>query len=216
MTEDKKQFKLSDYKIPDEKFYLRKTLAVAKSMLGCYLRHETEDGIFGGMIVEAEGYLSYDDPGCHAFRGETRRNKAMFGPPGHAYTYFTYGNHWMFNIVTEKEGIGCAVLIRALEPVEGIEQMWERRPKAKKEKDLANGPGKLAAALGIGREQYGADLRKSKLRIYQPDPGSRRQLLRRYGGVVQTTRIGLTVGSELEYRFYLKEHPCVSVRERPV
>jgi len=166
------------------------------------------------MIVEAEGYLSVDDPGCHAFMGMTNRNRAMFGQAGRAYTYFTYGNHWMFNVVTEGEGIGCAVLIRAIEPIEGIDLMWERRQKAKREIDLTNGPGKLAAALRIGREQYGFDLISSQLRIYIPTPGYKSKVLKKYGGYHQTTRIGINDGSELPYRFYLRDHPSVSYKEK--
>ncbi len=166
----------------------------------------------GGMIVEAEAYVMYDDPGCHAHKGKTERNRAMFGPAGHAYTYFTYGNHWMFNVTTESEGCGCAVLIRALEPIEGIDIMLSRRPKAKREVDLTNGPGKLSAAIGIGREQYGADLLDSPLKILGPDPKYRSKIVRRFGGIVQTTRIGLTDGADLPYRFYLADHPSVSRR----
>ena len=175
------------------------------------MRHELPEGDVGGMIVEAEAYR-YDEPGCHAFRGRTNRNRAMFGPAAHAYTYFTYGNHWMFNITTEKEGVGCAVLIRALEPVEGIELMWKRRPKAKREIDLANGPGKLAAAMRIGSDEYGLDLLDSRLIVLVPDSGHRRRLVEKYGGIVQTTRIGLSEGSEYPYRFYLADHPSVSRR----
>jgi len=167
------------------------------------------------MIVEAEGYL-FTEPGCHAFRGKTNRNRAMFGEPGHAYTYFTYGNHWMFNIVTEREGHGCAVLIRAIEPFEGIELMRVRRAKARRDIDLTNGPGKLAAAMGIGRDEYGLDVLSSRLKILIPTPGHRKKIVGQYGGIVQTTRIGLSenCGPDLLNRFYLKEHQYVSVRSR--
>jgi len=206
---------LSRYKTPGPRFFGTDTLSVADKLLGGYISHETPDGIIGGMIVETEGYL-YDEPGCHAFRGETPRNRAMFGPPGHVYTYFTYGCHWMFNIVTGREGEGCAVLIRALEPVEGIELMWTRRPKAKKERDLTNGPGKLAAALRIGREEYGLDVLKSRIKLLVPDTSYRKKIMRGYGGVVVTSRIGLGDGeaSKLPYRYYLAEHPSVSIRAR--
>ncbi len=207
---------LSRYRIPNRKYFLRKTLTVAKAILGSYIVHEPAEGPVGGMVVEAEAYVMYGDPGCHAHRGMTDRNRAMFGPPGHAYTYFTYGNHWMFNIVTEKEGMGCAVLIRALEPIRGIDAMWPRRPKAKREIDLTNGPGKLAAALGIGKEQYGCDLLDSPLSILVPEPKYRTRLVRKYRGIVQTTRIGLgeSAGADLPFRFYLKDHPGVSVRAK--
>lgn len=207
-------FDFKKYKTPDRKYFSRKTLVVAKSLIGAYLRHLTSDGPVGGIIVEAEAYVSYGDPGCHAFNGITPRNKVMFGPPGHVYTYFTYGNHWMFNVVTEKESLGCAVLIRALDPVEGLEIMRERRPKTRKDIDLTNGPGKLCAAMGIGQEQYGLDLLESDLRIYVPDAIFRRNYIKRHGGIVQTMRIGLTGGADLLYRFFLQNHPCVSVRHR--
>lgn len=205
----------SKYRIPSRRYFYRDTLTVAKALLGAYIRHELPEGDVGGMIVEAEGYL-FDEPGCHAYRGKTRRNEAMFGKPGHAYTYFTYGNHWMFNIVTEKKGKGCAVLIRAIEPVEGIERMWDRRPKAKKEVDLTNGPGKLAAALKIGRDEYGLDVLSSRLKVLIPTSGYRNKIIEKYGGIVRTTRIGLgeNSGADLPYRFYLAKHPSVSAGAR--
>lgn len=203
----------AEYKTPTRKYFSRSTLLVAKSLLGSYLLHKTPDGILGGMIVETEAYI-FTEPGCHAFRGVTNRNRAMFGPPGYAYTYFTYGNHWLFNIVTEKEGRGCAVLIRALEPREGIDLMWKTRPKAKREIDLANGPGKLAAAMRIGRGQYGLDLLESELNLSIPGSRLRKKIVDSHGGIVTTTRIGLSMGGDLPNRFYLADHPCVSVRAK--
>lgn len=203
------------YKTPSRRYFQRDTLTVAEDLLGAYVRHESPDGVTGGMIVETEGYL-HTEPGCHAFNGETPRNKVMWGEPGYAYTYFTYGMYWMLNFVTEKPGCGCAVLIRAIEPVEGIELMRKRRPKAKKDVDLTNGPGKLAMAMGIGREQYGLDLLDSTLTVKIPSKSIKKRMLKEYGGVVQATRIGLAVGKgdELEYRFYIKEHPYVSVKAK--
>lgn len=165
------------------------------------------------MIVETEAYM-FTEPGCHAFNGLTNRNRVMFGPPAHAYTYFTYGMYWMFNIVTEKEGRGCCILLRALEPVEGVELMRKLRPKAKKDIDLANGPGKLTQALMIGREQYGLDLLDSELQILTPTQAYRKKILSEYGGVVNATRIGISVAEDLKYRFYLADNPCVSVRDK--
>jgi DNA-3-methyladenine glycosylase len=205
---------LSRFHKPDRAFFKRDVVKVAKDLLCGYIKHATRHGIVGGLIVEDEAYSMYDDPGAHSFRGVTERNKVMFGPPGHAYMYFTYGNHWMFNIVAEKEGIGAAVLVRALQPVEGIAYMWERRPKAKKECDLTSGPGKLAAALNLGKNEYGVDLMDGEFSVLLPEPEYRKKLIREYGGVTVTTRIGLTQGAELPYRFYLTEHPCVSVRKK--
>jgi DNA-3-methyladenine glycosylase len=205
---------LSGHRAPSRRFFNRDVLDLAKALIGAYLRHELPEGVVGGMIVEAEAYSQFNDPGCHAYKGLTNRNRAMFGDPGHAYTYFTYGNHWMFNVVAEKEGHGCAVLIRSVQPVEGIEIMRARRPRAKSDTDLCNGPGKLGQAFGIGREQYSADLTDSKLRILVPSPAHRRAILKKWGGIVQTARIGLGDGADLPYRFYLAEHPSVSVRRR--
>ena len=206
---------LDKFSTPRRKFFLRDTLTVAKSLPGSYLRHKTSRGILGGMIVETEAYI-FSEPGCHAYRGQTNRNRVMFGNPAHAYTYFTYGAHWMLNIVTEKEGRGCCVLIRALEPVEGIELMRKLRPKAKRDIDLANGPGKLTQALMIGKDQYGLDVLDSELIVLIPDKSYRRAILKKFGGITTTTRIGLSVAEDLPYRFYLTNHPCVSVRDKMV
>jgi DNA-3-methyladenine glycosylase len=207
------QIDLENYRIPERKFFNRDTRIVAKSLLGAYLKHETAAGVMGGMIVETEAYL-FSEPGCHAFRGVTNRNRVMFGDPGHTYTYFTYGNHWMLNIVTEKEGRGCCVLLRALEPVEGIEKMRNLRLKAKKDIDLANGPGKLTQALMVGKEQYGLDVLDSELTVLVPEKSYRKNVITAYGGIVTTTRIGISIAEDLDYRFYLANHPCVSVRAK--
>ncbi|MCX6645711.1 MAG: DNA-3-methyladenine glycosylase [bacterium] len=206
---------LKNYRIPARKFFSRDTRTVAKSLLGAYLRHETPVGVLGGMIVETEAYM-FSEPGCHAFNGMTNRNRVMFGHPAHAYTYFTYGAHWMLNIVTEKEGRGCCVLLRALEPIEGIEIMRGLRQKAKKDVDLANGPGKLTQALMIGKGQYGLDVLDSRLIVLVPERSFRRRIVDGYGGIVTTTRIGISVAEDLQYRFYLANHPCVSVHRKTV
>ncbi|MBL8040548.1 MAG: DNA-3-methyladenine glycosylase [Chthonomonas sp.] len=109
-------------------------------------------------IVEVEAYDGIGDPGCHAFRGKTKRNEPLFGPPGTAYVYFTYGNHWMLNIATFEEGRAGAVLFRAAIPESGLEQMRLNRPKAKTDRDLLSGPGKIAAAYQLGGEYNGIDL----------------------------------------------------------
>ncbi len=121
-------------------------------------------------IVETEAY-GPDDPGCHAFRGETPRNRAMFGPPGRAYLYFTYGNHWMLNVTALEPGQGAAVLIRAAEPLVGTDLMRSRRPLATRDRDLLSGPGKLAQAFGLDGSWYGLDLfdPSSPLLVAPPD-----------------------------------------------
>ena len=134
-------------------FYARPTLSVARELLGARLVRILDDVRLAGIITEAEAYIGEEDLACHAKSGKTKRNAVMYGPPGHAYVYFTYGNHWMLNVVTEGEGFPAAVLIRAIEPVEGVEVMHQRR-----EGRDTLGPGKLTKALGIDGLLNGANL----------------------------------------------------------
>src|SRR6185503_12814982 len=145
-------------------FYEPSAEIVAPRLLGHWLVRRTEDGLSGGLIVETEAYLA-DDPACHAFQRETVRNRAMFGPPGHGYVYFIYGNHWCFNAVCRPRGLAEAVLIRAIEPDFGREQMRRRRIGVK-EAQWTNGPGKLCAALDIDRAVDGLDLCDSQSPLY--------------------------------------------------
>ncbi|MBX3728651.1 MAG: DNA-3-methyladenine glycosylase [Candidatus Sumerlaeia bacterium] len=172
--------------------------AAVRGLLGCVLVHESHGVLRAGRIVEAEAYTQ-DDPASHCFRGRTERNRAMFGPAGVAYVYFSYGMHHCMNVVTGREGVGEAVLVRALEPVEGIEAMiaargWEGRPL----RDLCNGPGKVCRAMGIGPGHYGADLLAGgALRL---EPGRRRR-----GETVRLTpRIGISKAVELPRRAVLE------------
>jgi DNA-3-methyladenine glycosylase len=135
-------------------FFLGDARQVAPLLLNKLL---ARDGVVG-RIVEVEAYRGAEDPASHAYRGPTRRNATMFGPPGRLYVYFSYGVHWCANAVCGPEETGHAVLLRALAPVTGLEQMWSRRSGARRERDLCSGPGKLCQALGLTREQDGADL----------------------------------------------------------
>ncbi|MDD4237886.1 MAG: DNA-3-methyladenine glycosylase [Desulfotomaculaceae bacterium] len=181
-------------------FYAGDTVNVARNLLGKILVHETPDGVAAGKIVETEAYIQ-GDPACHASRGMTPRNRVMFGTPGHAYVYFIYGMYYCFNAVTAPAGVGEAVLIRALEPLQGSQLMRARRGRERLG-DLCSGPAKLVQAMGITREHNGADLTNSQLYICigEPVPGK----------FVVTTRIGIKEGAEMPLRFYLEGNPFIS------
>jgi DNA-3-methyladenine glycosylase len=184
-------------------FFTRPVVEVARDLLGCILVHETEDGRTTGMIVEAEAYSS-DDPASHSYRGRTERNAPMFEDPGHAYVYFTYGMHYCLNAVTERPGKAAAVLIRAVQPLEGIELMRARRGGAVRDRDLARGPGRLTQAFGIARAQNRSDLTKPPLMICA---GERLP----YNGARATPRIGLGMLQDGRlWRFAIKDSSWVS------
>jgi DNA-3-methyladenine glycosylase len=167
---------------------------VARDLLGKVLVHRTADGKAGGIIVETEAYLGLDDQASHAHRGITPRSKVMFGPPGHAYVYFIYGMYECVNVVTEPDGKAGAVLIRALEPLIGIELMQARRPGAKRLRDLASGPGKLTLALGITRELNGADFTRGNLIIRDRRGAEPFE-------IAEGPRIGITKCADWPFRF---------------
>src|SRR3954469_25237157 len=147
--------------------YARSVHEVARDLVGMTLRH----GETAGRIVEVESYHQ-EEPASHAFIGPRRRTEVLFGPPGYAYVYRSYGIHALVNVVAEEDGVGAAVLIRAIEPLEGIELMHERR-RVGRDEELTNGPGKLTEALGIGLELNGADLGLGPIRIEPRDPFTR-------------------------------------------
>ncbi|HEY0931354.1 MAG TPA: DNA-3-methyladenine glycosylase [Gemmatimonas sp.] len=136
-------------------FYLRDAALVARDLLGAVLQHDDGTQVVSGRIIETEAYLGPHDPASHSAAGRTARTWHMFGPPGTAYVYFIYGMHWCVNAVTGEDGYGSAVLIRALEPIQGLSAMRLRRPRARRDTALCDGPGKLCAALGITRAQDG-------------------------------------------------------------
>ena len=181
-----------------KKYFNQPTVSLAKSLLGKYLVFKNLKGI----IVETEAYLYRDDPGCHASRGITVRNAPMFEEAGRAYVYLIYGMYHCLNIVSGKKGEGEAVLIRALEPVTGIEIMQKRR-KTKKIENLCNGPGKLTQAFGITRKQNNLSLLSGDFRVYDSKIKPE---------ISTSTRIGLSLGKELPLRFFITGNRFVSNR----
>jgi DNA-3-methyladenine glycosylase len=184
-------------------FYARDPRAVAPDLLNKVLVHGTR----AGRIVEAEAYCGSDDPGAHSYRGMTERNRVMFGPPGGLYVYFTYGMHWCANAVCGDEGVGLAVLLRALAPLHGVEAMRAVRPAAKRDRDLCNGPAKLCQALGLDRRFDGADLVTGDHAVAIYDDGTPPP-----SRPVQSLRIGLSAGAEHPWRWYVPDDPNVSRR----
>jgi DNA-3-methyladenine glycosylase len=183
-------------------FYARPVVDVARDLIGCTVTH----GGSTGVIVETEAYHGVE-PACHAFVGLTTRTRVLFGPPGRAYVYFSYGIHALLNAVCEPEGVGAAVLIRALEPVDGIDHMRARRGVRRVE-DLCSGPGKLTQALGIALDFNGSDLENGPI-VFGPRPAAWRD-----PDVVVGTRIGITKAVELPWRFCAAGNQNVS-RPRP-
>ncbi|HWH33918.1 MAG TPA: DNA-3-methyladenine glycosylase [Acidimicrobiales bacterium] len=186
-------------------FYRRDPREVAPALLHQVL----VAGPCAGLIVETEAYCGSGDPASHAFRGPTRRNATMFGPPGHLYVYFSYGMHWCANAVCGEEGEGVAVLLRGLRPLAGLEQMWARRPAARRERDLCAGPARLCQALGLDRAHDGADLVTGAggVTIVDEGPGPP-------ADVVCTTRVGISVAVDEPWRWYVAGESAVSSRRR--
>ena len=179
-----------------KKFFTQPTIELAKSLLGKYLVFKD----LKAKIVETEAYLYHGDPACHAARGLTPRTAPMFGPAGRTYVYFIYGMHFCLNVVSGKTGEGEAVLIRALEPIQGIEVMKERR-KSNKIENLCNGPGKLCQAFGITKEHNNLCLLSGELQIHNS---------RENPDLRSSKRIGLSSGQDLELRFFINGNNFVS------
>lgn len=184
--------------IPD--FLDKPASQTAPKLLGCRLLHESEQGITSGRIIETEAYEE-NDPASHSYSGRTERNHVMFGPPGLAYVYFTYGMHYCFNIVTGPAGRGEAVLIRSLEPLEGIELMRKRRGR-RELNNLCSGPAKLVQAMGITADHNGQNLSAGRLRLLAAENTD--------FDVVRTTRIGIKKSTDKKLRFYIQNNPYIS------
>jgi DNA-3-methyladenine glycosylase len=191
----------------DASFFDRPTEVVARELLGATLECRTADGVAAGRIVETEAYLGEHDLACHAAAGKTARTAPLYGKPGIAYVYFIYGMYWCFNAVTRGEHEPSAVLVRAVEPVEGIDLMKARRPKARRDADLTNGPGKLCLALGIGREHNWLPLQRPPLVIREG-----REVAD--ADVIVTPRIGITEWAEAPLRYFIRDNPFVSKTPR--
>ena len=192
-------------------FYERDTLTVARELLGKYLVHNSAEGTTIGKIVETEAYIGPHDPASHAYKGRrTKRTEVQFGQGGYAYIYQIYGKNFCFNVVTQKVGMPEVVLVRALEPIAGLELMAKRRGFSKltnkKIKELTNGPSKLCQAMGIDKSLYGADLCGDVLSIAEPNPNHRFD-------VIATPRINIDYAGEAKYynwRFLIKNNKFVS------
>ena len=193
-------------------FYARPTLDVARDLLGKVLRHRTAEGVAAGRIVEVEAYIGENDPACHAAPGPTTRNAPLYGPPGIAYVYLNYGLHYLINAVTEPAGSPAAVLIRALEPIEGLALMRERRSRTKwrqgkpipPDHALCRGPGNLTSALGITLAQNTLPFTRGSLVI--EDRGDR------VTDIVWGPRIGIRVGTEHPWRAIVAGSRAVSAQ----
>ncbi len=186
-------------------FFRRPAPVVARDLLGKRLVRVLQGERLGGAIVECEAYQGSADRASHAFRGKTRRNEVMFGEAGHAYVYFTYGNHWMLNLTVEPSGVPAAVLLRAVQPLEGVETMRKRRG-VEREVDIASGPGKLAKALGVTGSLNGEDVVRSSELFVEDGRGP--------SEVGRSTRVGISFGDPNDWRFFVKGSPFVS-RGRP-
>jgi DNA-3-methyladenine glycosylase len=212
-------------------FFAGSSLQVAPRLLGCVLEHQTPGGLVAVELTEVEAYEGSADPASHSYRGRTARNGVMFGPPGHAYVYFTYGMHFCVNLVCLPEGTASAVLLRAGRVIEGAPLAAARRlagrPAARVPgRDLARGPARLCQALGIDRAQDGADVcdPASPLRVRAaaaagagpaagpgPAPASRRGLAPRAGAISRGPRVGVSSAADRAWRFWLTGDPTVSV-----
>jgi len=199
---------LQSFKKLKRSFYKRDVITIAKELLGKILVKKDDRLLLAGKIVEVEAYDGSVDKAAHTFTGKTKRNEIMFNEGGYFYVYFTYGNHFCCNVVTGKKNEGTAVLIRAIEPLEGIEIMvmnrFGKKSVTEKEKtNLTNGPGKICKALNITKEHYGVDLTGDNVFILNRPKLRNEQ-------IIVTKRIGIKKSVDLPWRFYIKDNPYVS------
>ena len=183
----------------------RPAVQLAPRLLGAVLVSSLGDATVAVRLTEVEAYEGLDDPASHAYRGPTLRTAVMFGPPGHLYCYFSYGMHWCANIVCDVDGRASAVLLRAGEVIEGVEAAFARRPAARRERDLARGPARLAGCLGLNGVANGADLCDATSAVQLQD-----MPLRRPRGVEHGPRVGISAAAERPWRFWLSGDPSVS------
>jgi DNA-3-methyladenine glycosylase len=189
----------------DRDWLARPPLEVAPELLGCVIVRVSDAGVVAVRLTEVEAYQGADDPGSHAYRGQTARNAVMFGPAGHLYVYFTYGMHWCANVVCSADGQPGAVLLRAGEVVDGVGLARQRRPSARADRELARGPARLAAALGLGRDDNGTDVCRPDARVRLIGGGARPA-----SKISSGPRVGLANGADRHWRFWLDGEPSVS------
>jgi DNA-3-methyladenine glycosylase len=190
-------------------FYNRDPALVARELIGMHLVVREHDGVaLRARIVETEAYLGPHDPACHAVAGRTPRTEHLHGPPGMAYVYRIYGMHWCLNAVTLPDGIGSAVLLRAVEPLDGLPRLQRRRAAARRERDLTNGPGKLCAAYGITGAIDGTSLQRGPVRIVQGTAVDD-------AAVLVSPRIGITRAADWPLRFFVAGSRFVSSTPKP-
>lgn len=191
-----------------ESFYYRPTLEVLEDLIGKILVRKSREGLTSGVIVEAEAYRGEDDPASFAFQGKTKRSERLYGPPGWSFVYLTYGKHYLINVVTEKEGFPAAVLIRAVEPLEGIPLM-KRRRNTEKLLNLCSGPGKLCQAFGIDHALNGASLFSSQSSLFIKERETRKKGKEE---LVWMPRVGIREGRDRLWRACIKGSSFISIR----
>lgn len=195
---------MRDYVPIKRSFFLQNTIIVAKELLGkIIVKKIGKNALLTGKIVETEAYIGEHDPACHAYQKLSGRSSVLYEDGGTIYVYFIYGNYYCFNVVTEKEGIGSAVLIRAIEPLDGIEIMKENRPGIKRIYDLTNGPSKFCIAFDIDKKFNNIKLSEDGIYISEP-------LHKEKFEIRTSKRIGIVKGADFPYRFFIKDNPYVT------